>query len=185
MLDLHVNKHGYEEHIVPYLVSTRSLINTGQLPKFGSDDEFFSTRKEDLHLIPTAEVPLGNLVANKRFTADELPLKFVAHSACFRREAGSYGKDTRGMLRQHQFEKVELVQIVEPDKSEQALEELTAHAETVLQELDLPYQAVALCTQDIGSAAARTIDLEVWLPGQNKYREISSCSNDKDFKLVA
>lgn len=182
MLDLHVAKHGYSEHYVPYLVNTVALTNTGQLPKFGAADEFFSAKADDLHLIPTAEVSLANLAANRAFAEDELPCKFVAHTPCFRREAGSYGKDTRGMLRQHQFDKVELVQVTHPDVSAIALEELTSHAEKVLQELELPYRVMELCTGDIGNAAARTFDLEVWLPGQAAYREISSCSNDRDFQ---
>ncbi len=182
MLDMHVKQHGYHECNVPLLVNTKALTHTGQLPKFASDDEFFSAKSDDLHLIPTAEVSLVNIAAGRLFSEEELPLKLAAHSLCFRREAGSYGKDTRGMLRQHQFEKVELVQIVHPDHSYSAWEKLIADAERILQKLRLPYQVVELCAADVGHAAARTVDLEVWLPGQNSYREISSCSNDTDYQ---
>ncbi|OQW95314.1 MAG: serine--tRNA ligase [Beggiatoa sp. IS2] len=178
MLDLHTQTHGYTEVYVPYLVNSDSLLGTGQLPKFSAD--LFHIPEQNYYLIPTAEVPLTNMAREAIF--DTLPLKFVAHTPCFRSEAGSYGKDTRGMIRQHQFEKVELVQLVEPTKSYDALEELTGHAETVLQQLELPYRVVSLCTGDLGFAAAKTYDLEVWLPGQQKYREISSCSNFEAFQ---
>ena len=181
MLDTHTQEHGYTETYVPYLVNSDSLHGTGQLPKFG-EDLFALKGEHELYMIPTAEVPVTNIVRNEIISADELPLQFVAHTPCFRSEAGSYGKDTRGMIRQHQFEKVELVQIVHPDQSEQAHAELTAHAEAILQKLELPYRVVDLCTGDIGFSAARTYDLEVWLPGQQKYREISSCSNFLDFQ---
>lgn len=180
MLDLHTTAHGYEEYYVPYLVNRDSLLGTGQLPKFSEDQ--FATTTNELFLIPTAEVPLTNLVRDLIIDTDELPRKLVAHTPCFRREAGSYGKDTRGMIRQHQFEKVELVQIVRPQHSYDALEELTDHAETVLRQLELPYRVVTLCTGDIGFAAAKTYDLEVWMPGQQNYREISSCSNFESFQ---
>ncbi len=181
MLDTHTEEHGYTETYVPYLVNSDSLHGTGQLPKFG-EDLFAMKGEQELYLIPTAEVPVTNIVRNEILAADVLPLKFVAHTPCFRSEAGSYGKDTRGMIRQHQFEKVELVQIVHPDDSVRAHEELTSHAETILQKLGLAYRVVDLCTGDIGFSAARTYDLEVWLPGQQKYREISSCSNFMDFQ---
>ena len=162
------------------LVNTSTLTGTGQLPKFG--DDLFHVEDQDYYLLPTAEVTLTNFVADRILDADELPLKLVAHTPCFRSEAGSYGKDTRGMLRQHQFEKVELVHVVHPEKSYEALEELTGHAETVLQRLGLPYRVVTLCTGDMGAAAAKTYDIEVWLPGQDRYREISSCSNCESFQ---
>ncbi len=181
MLDTHTEEHGYTETYVPYLVNSDSLHGTGQLPKFG-EDLFAMKGEQELYLIPTAEVPVTNIVRNEILADDVLPLKFVAHTPCFRSEAGSYGKDTRGMIRQHQFEKVELVQIVHPDDSVRAHEELTNHAETILQKLGLAYRVVDLCTGDIGFSAARTYDLEVWLPGQQKYREISSCSNFMDFQ---
>lgn len=181
MLDLHINQHGYTEMYVPYLVHSKALFGTGQLPKFA--DDFFSIKGEqDFTLIPTAEVSLTNLVADQIIETNQLPLKFVAHSPCFRSEAGSYGKDTRGMIRQHQFQKVELVQIVAPENSYQALEEITLNAEKVLQLLELPYRVLSLCSADVGFGAAKTYDLEVWLPSQNKYREISSCSNCEDFQ---
>jgi seryl-tRNA synthetase len=181
MMDLHTREHGYREVYVPYLVNARTLTGTGQLPKFEQD--LFALKGDSaLYLIPTAEVPLTNLAGDAIVEADALPLKYVAHTPCFRSEAGSYGKDTRGMLRQHQFEKVELVQIVRPQDSYTALEELTSHAEKVLQLLDLPYRVVALCAGDIGFQSAKTYDLEVWLPGQNRYREISSCSNCESFQ---
>ena len=181
MLDLHTQQHGYREVYVPYLVNSDSLRGTGQLPKFEAD--LFKLNGElGYYLIPTAEVPVTNLVRDRILDANGLPLRYVCHTPCFRSEAGSYGKDVRGMIRQHQFEKVELVQIVQPEHSYTALEELTHHAETVLQRLDLPYRVVALCTGDIGFASAKTYDLEVWLPGQGKYREISSCSNFEDFQ---
>jgi len=180
MLDLHTNEHGYLEVYVPYLVNADSLRGTGQLPKFAAD--LFQIAEHNYYLIPTAEVPVTNIARDVIWDADELPAKFVAHTPCFRSEAGNYGKDTRGMIRQHQFEKVELVQLVKPENSYQALEELTSNAETVLQRLELPYRVVSLCTGDIGFSAAKTYDLEVWLPGQQKYREISSCSNFEDFQ---
>ena len=181
MLDLHTSEHGYAEVYVPYLVADRALFGTGQLPKF-AEDLFAIDGEADLRLIPTAEVPVTNLVREQILDPQQLPLKFAAHTPCFRSEAGSYGQDTRGMIRQHQFEKVELVHIVAPEDSEAALEELTANAETVLQKLELPYRVVALCGGDIGFGASRTYDLEVWLPGQQRYREISSCSNCVDFQ---
>jgi len=181
MLDLHTREHGYTELYVPYLASPASLRGTGQLPKFEAD--LFGVRSEqNYYLIPTAEVPVTNLVREQILEGNELPLKLVAHSPCFRSEAGSAGKDTRGMIRQHQFDKVEVVQIVAPDKSLAAHEELTSHAEAVLQRLELPYRVMALCAGDIGNASSKTYDLEVWLPGQQKYREISSCSNFGDYQ---
>jgi seryl-tRNA synthetase len=180
MLDLHTVEHGYREMYVPYLVNAQSLRGTGQLPKF--EEDLFALRDHDLFLIPTAEVPVTNLVRDSIVEAARLPLKFVAHTPCFRSEAGSYGKDTRGLIRQHQFEKVELVQMVRPQDSFAALETLTGHAETVLQRLQLPYRVMALCSGDMGFSSAKTYDLEVWLPGQGKYREISSCSNFGDFQ---
>ncbi len=181
MLDVHTGEHGYQECYVPYLVNADSLRGTGQLPKFEQD--LFATRGEQgLYLIPTAEVPLTNLVRDNILEPAQLPVRLTAHTPCFRSEAGSYGKDTRGLIRQHQFEKVEMVQIVTPETSWQALEELTGHAETILQRLRLPYRVMALCTGDIGFSAAKTYDLEVWLPGQKAYREISSCSNFVDFQ---
>jgi seryl-tRNA synthetase len=181
MLDLHGNEHGYQELYVPYIVNRDSLFGTGQLPKFG-DDLFGLQGEQGFFLIPTAEVPITNLVRDEIVDAADLPLKFVAHTPCFRSEAGSHGKDTRGMIRQHQFEKVELVQLVRPEDSWNAHEELTAHAETVLQRLELPYRVVTLCSGDTGFSAAKTYDIEVWLPGQDCYREISSCSNFMDFQ---
>ena len=180
MLDLHTQEHGYLEANTPVLVNTQTLTGTGQLPKFGED--LFHVENEDYYLLPTAEVTLTNFAAGRILGDDELPLKLVAHTPCFRSEAGSYGKDTRGMLRQHQFEKVELVHVVHPEKSYEALEELIGHAETVLQRLGLPYRVVTLCTGDMGAAAAKTYDIEVWLPGQDRYREISSCSNCESFQ---
>jgi len=206
MLDLHTAEHGYTEVYTPYLVNPDSMFGTGQLPKFEADlfsierkgplgkiadaggdlekgvEAFQAQPTSKLYLIPTAEVPVTNLVRGEILAGDALPLKFVAHTPCFRSEAGSYGKDTRGMIRQHQFDKVELVQMVRPDQSWAALEELTGHAETVLRKLDLPYRKVALCTGDMGFSAAKTYDLEVWLPAQNTYREISSCSNFESFQ---
>ena len=181
MFDVHTLEHGYEETYVPYLVNAESLFGTGQLPKF-ADDQFMTVGDPPYYLIPTAEVPVTNLFAGGILNAEELPVRRVCHTACFRREAGSYGKDTRGMIRQHQFEKVELVQVVEPDKSWDALEELTGHAEVILQRLELPYRVVTLCSGDLGFSAAKTYDLEVWLPGQQCYREISSCSNFEAFQ---
>ncbi len=183
MLDLHTQQHGYTEVYAPYLVNADSMRGTGQLPKFEADS--FSVPRPDadkLYLIPTAEVPVTNIVRNEIVPLEQLPLKFVCHTPCFRSEAGAYGKDTRGMIRQHQFDKVELVQIVRPEKSYESLEQLTAHAEAVLQRLELPYRVMALCTGDIGAASAKTYDLEVWLPAQNAYREISSCSNFESFQ---
>lgn len=182
MLDLHTGEHGYTECNVPLLVNAETMQGTGQLPKF--EEDLFSTAVGEgkRYLIPTAEVPLTNLVRDCIIEADALPLKVTAHTPCFRAEAGSYGKDVKGMIRQHQFEKVELVQVVEPSKSFVALEELTGHAEKVLRALQLPYRKMALCTGDMGFAAAKTYDLEVWLPSQDMYREISSCSNDTDFQ---
>jgi seryl-tRNA synthetase len=203
MLDLHTREHGYEEVYVPYMVNAESLLGTGQLPKF-ADDLFAIPNKtvgelkgnisdkghlsinlmgpKELFLIPTAEVPVTNLARNEILEADTLPRRYVAHTPCFRAEAGAAGKDTRGMIRQHQFEKVELVQLVKPKDSYRALEELTGHAEQVLRKLDLPYRVISLCGGDIGFASAKTYDLEVWLPSQNRYREISSCSNCTDFQ---
>ena len=181
MIDTHTSEHGYEEVYVPYVVDRTALVGTGQLPKF--EEDLFAIKSErDQFLIPTAEVPVTNLARDRILAADEVPLKFVAHTPCFRSEAGNYGKDTRGMFRQHQFEKVELVQIVAPETSWDALDELTAHAEVILRRLELPYRAVALCAGDLGFAAAKTIDLEVWLPAEGRYREISSCSNFLDFQ---
>jgi seryl-tRNA synthetase len=181
MLDLHTQEHGYTEIYPPYLVAAQALIGTGQLPKFEQD--LFSLRGEPgLYLIPTAEVPLTNLVREQIVEAASLPLKFVAHTPCFRSEAGAAGRDTRGMIRQHQFDKVELVQIVQPADSYAALESLRAHAEQVLQRLQLPYRTMLLCGGDVGFASAKTYDLEVWLPSQGKYREISSCSNCEAFQ---
>ena len=178
MLDVHTQEHGYTEVYVPYLVNADSMRGTGQLPKFEAD--LFAVQKsetEKLYLIPTAEVPVTNMVRDEIVPLESLPLKFVAHTPCFRSEAGSYGRDTRGMIRQHQFDKVELVQIVHPSKSDEALEELTGQAEAILKKLELPYRVMALCSGDIGFSSAKTYDLEVWLPAQNAYREISSCSN--------
>ncbi|MCC7330177.1 MAG: serine--tRNA ligase [Gammaproteobacteria bacterium] len=181
MLDTHTAEHGYTEVYVPYLANAASLRGTGQLPKFAAD--LFSVNGEQgLYLIPTAEVPLTNLVRERILEAGELPLKLTAHTPCFRSEAGSYGKDTRGMIRQHQFEKVEIVQVVPPADSAAALEALTGHAEVILQRLGLPYRVMALCAGDIGFGSSKTYDLEVWLPGQGKYREISSCSNFQDYQ---
>ncbi len=181
MLDVHTAEHGYQEVYVPYVVDRAALEGTGQLPKFEAD-LFAISGERDQFLIPTAEVPVTNLVRDRILDGADLPLRFVAHTPCFRSEAGNYGKDTHGIFRQHQFEKVELVQIVEPDRSWQALEELTGHAETILQRLELPYRAMTLCAGDLGFAAAKTIDLEVWLPAEKRYREISSCSNFLDFQ---
>lgn len=181
MLDTHTAEHGYEETYVPYLVNADSLRGTGQLPKF-EEDLFKVPGERDYYLIPTAEVPVTNIVRDEIIDAAQMPLKFVAHTPCFRSEAGSHGRDTRGMIRQHQFEKVELVHIVEADKSWDALEELIGNAENILQKLNLPYRVVTLCGGDLGFSAAKTYDIEVWLPGQQKYREISSCSNMADFQ---
>lgn len=183
MLDTHTTQHGYTEVYTPYLVNAASMTGTGQLPKF-EEDLFHVPRTdaEKLYLIPTAEVPVTNIVRDEIQKLEDLPIKFVAHTPCFRSEAGSYGRDVRGMIRQHQFDKVELVQIVHPSQSWQALEDLTGHAETILKLLELPYRVMALCTGDIGFGAAKTYDLEVWLPAQNTYREISSCSNFETFQ---
>lgn len=183
MLDVHSGEHGYTEVYAPYLVNAASLFGTGQLPKF--EEDLFKILRPDtepLYLIPTAEVPVTNIVREEILAWDTLPLKLVCHTPCFRSEAGSYGKDTRGMIRQHQFDKVELVQIVAADRSNDAHEELTRHAEIILEKLELPYRRVALCTADMGFSSAKTYDLEVWLPAQNTYREISSCSNFESFQ---
>ncbi|MDW8323309.1 MAG: serine--tRNA ligase [Burkholderiales bacterium] len=179
MLDVHTQEHGYEEVYVPYIVNADSMRGTGQLPKF-EEDLFKLTN--GMYLIPTAEVPVTNIVREEIIPEENLPIRLVAHTPCFRSEAGSYGRDTRGMIRQHQFDKVELVQFTRPEDSYDALEELTAHAEAILRRLELPYRVVALCAGDLGFAAAKTYDLEVWLPGQNAYREISSCSNFEAFQ---
>jgi seryl-tRNA synthetase len=186
MLDTHTEQHGYTETYVPYLVNAASMRGTGQLPKF-EEDLFKVPRQmgegeENFYLIPTAEVPVTNMVRDEIVPLEQLPMKFVAHTPCFRSEAGSYGRDTRGMIRQHQFDKVELVQMVHPDESYAALEQLLGHAETILQKLDLPYRVMKLCTGDMGFSAALTYDIEVWLPAQNTYREISSCSNFEAFQ---
>lgn len=185
MLDVHTQEHDYHEVYVPYLVNSDSLYGTGQLPKFGED--LFHTKPateegQGMSLIPTAEVPLTNIARNRIFSANEIPLKMTAHTPCFRSEAGSYGRDTKGLIRQHQFDKVEMVQLVLPEDSMQALEELTSHAEAILQKLELPYRKVLLCTGDMGFGSSKTYDLEVWLPAQDTYREISSCSNMGDFQ---
>lgn len=188
MLDTHSFEHGYEEVYVPYVVNQDSLRGTGQLPKFAADlykiekNTEHDTSDRDLYLIPTAEVPITNLLRNEIVDELDLPLMYVAHTPCFRSEAGSYGKDVKGLIRQHQFEKVEMVQFVHPEQSYAALETLTQHAATILRKLGLPYRVMALCTGDIGFSSAKTYDLEVWLPGQNAYREISSCSNFEDFQ---
>jgi seryl-tRNA synthetase len=182
MLDVHTQEHGYVEVYVPYMVNKDSAFGTGQLPKFEEDLFAVPRGNERLYLIPTAEVPVTNIVRDEIVALEKLPLKFVCHSPCFRSEAGAAGKDTRGMIRQHQFDKVELVQIVHPSRSYEGLEELTAHAETILKRLELPYRTVTLCTGDMGFSAAKTYDIEVWLPGQNAYREISSCSNFEAFQ---
>ena len=180
MLDLHVREHGYREMYVPFMVNADTLIGTGQLPKFKED--LFHVPEKDMYLIPTAEVPVTNVGRDRIFKAGELPLRMVCHTPCFRSEAGSHGKDTKGMLRQHQFEKVELVHIVAPAQSYESLELLTGHAETVLEKLGIPFRTVVLCTGDMGFGAAKTYDIEAWLPGQQRYREISSCSNCEDFQ---
>jgi seryl-tRNA synthetase len=181
MLDVHTREHGYQEIYVPYLVNADALRGTGQLPKF-EQDLFKLAGETGYYLVPTAEVPVTNLARDEIVDAQRLPLNYACHTPCFRSEAGSYGKDTRGMIRQHQFEKVELMQFVKPDQSWAALGELTGHAEEILKRLELPYRVVALCTGDLGFASAKTYDIEVWLPGQNRYREISSCSNFLDFQ---
>jgi seryl-tRNA synthetase len=181
MLDVHTQEHGYTEVYLPYLVNAETMTGTGQLPKF-EDDAFATTDDPPRYLIPTAEVPMTNLVAGEIIDADDLPLRFTSQTPCFRREAGSYGKDTRGIIRQHQFEKVEMVQIVRPENSDAALDDLTGHAESILQRLGVPYRVIILCTGDMGFASARTFDIEAWLPGQDMYREISSCSVCTDFQ---
>lgn len=181
MLDVHTTEHGYEEVYVPYIVNRESLFGTGQLPKF-EEDLFRLDDERNYYLIPTAEVPITNLVRDEIIASEDMPLQFTSHTPCFRSEAGSYGRDTRGMIRQHQFEKVELVHMVKPEDADEAHERLTQHAENILQKLGLPYRVVTLCGGDLGFSAARTYDLEVWLPGQNQYREISSCSNFRDFQ---
>jgi seryl-tRNA synthetase len=181
MLDVHTQEHGYMEVYLPYLVNSETMTGTGQLPKF-EDDAFATTDEPPRYLIPTAEVPMTNMVAGEIIDAADLPLRFTSQTPCFRREAGSYGKDTRGIIRQHQFEKVELVQIVQPENSDRALDDLTGHAESILQRLGIPYRVIILCTGDMGFASARTFDIEAWLPGQSMYREISSCSVCTDFQ---
>ncbi|KZX73165.1 serine--tRNA ligase, partial [Oleiphilus sp. HI0009] len=181
MLDTHTETNGYEELYLPYIVNDESLYGTGQLPKF-AEDLFKLHADREFYLIPTAEVPATNIVRNEIVEEAELPLQFVCHTPCFRSEAGSYGRDVRGMIRQHQFDKVELVQVVKPEDSDAALETLTSHAEGILQALELPYRKVMLCGGDLGFSAVKTYDLEVWLPGQQAYREISSCSNTRDFQ---
>jgi len=181
MMDVHLKEHGYEEVYVPYIVNKESLMGTGQLPKF-EEDLFKLKDDRDFYLIPTAEVPVTNIMRDEIASDAEMPIKLVCHTPCFRSEAGSYGRDTKGMIRQHQFDKVELVQFVRPSESEAAHEALTEHAEKILQKLGLPYRVVNLCGGDLGFASVKTYDLEVWLPGQNKYREISSCSNFRDFQ---
>ena len=181
MLDVHTQEHGYTELYLPYLVNPESMTGTGQLPKFG-DDAFATTDDPPRYLIPTAEVPMTNMVAGEIIESGDLPLRYTSHTPCFRREAGSYGKDTRGIIRQHQFEKVELVQITRPEDSIAALDQLTCHAESILQRLEIPYRTIILCTGDMGFAAAKTFDIEAWLPGQGMYREISSCSVCTDFQ---
>ncbi|WP_431688868.1 serine--tRNA ligase [Hahella sp. NBU794] len=181
MLDIHTTEHGYQETMTPFLVHAHALQGTGQLPKFEAD-LFKVPGEHDFYLIPTAEVPVTNLVREEILDAKELPLKMTSHTPCFRSEAGSYGRDVRGMIRQHQFEKVELIHVVAPEQSDAALEELTGNAERILQLLNLPYRVVALCGGDLGFSAAKTYDIEVWLPAQKKYREISSCSNCRDFQ---
>ena len=182
MINQHIREHGYTESYAPYMVNEATLFGTGQMPKFKEDLFHIDSENHDLYLIPTAEVPVTNFVADSIVEADQMPLRYVAHTPCFRSEAGSYGRDTRGMIRQHQFEKVELVHISKPGDSMAALEELTGHAETILQMLGLAYRKVVLCGGDLGFASTKTYDLEVWLPGQNAYREISSCSNMTDFQ---
>jgi seryl-tRNA synthetase len=181
MLDTHTLENGYEETYLPYIVNSDSLYGTGQLPKF-EDDLFKLSADRDFYLIPTAEVPATNIVRNEIVDASQLPIKFVCHTPCFRSEAGSYGRDVKGMIRQHQFDKVEMVQIVKPEDSDATLDAITSHAEGILQKLELPYRLVLLCGGDLGFSAAKTFDIEVWLPGQEAYREISSCSNTRDFQ---
>ena len=181
MIDTHVSDHGYEEVYVPYIVNKHSLIGTGQLPKF-EEDLFKIDHQNDFYLTPTAEIPVTNLLRDQIINSERLPIKYVCHSPCFRSEAGSYGKDTRGIMRLHQFEKVELFQAVESSDSAESLEELTLHAEAILKKLELPYRVVSLCSGDMGFSAAKTYDIEVWIPSQEEYREISSCSNFRDFQ---
>ena len=181
MLDMHIKDHGYEELYVPYIVSSDSLVGTGQLPKFG-EDLFKLEGSDNYFLSPTGEVPISNMLKDQVINSKELPIKWVSHTPCFRSEAGSYGKDTKGIMRLHQFEKVELVQVVEGGNSEKALEELTKHAEAVMKALEIPYRVVSLCTADLGFSAAKTYDIEAWVPSQARYREISSCSNFRDFQ---
>jgi len=180
MLDIHTREHGYTEVLPPFMVNSASMTGTGQLPKFKED--LFKIEGWDLYLIPTAEVPVTNIHRDEVLAEEALPIRYVAYTPCFRSEAGSYGKDTRGLIRQHQFNKVELVKFCKPEESYRELEDLTRNAETILQRLELPYRVVALCTGDLGFSSAKTYDLEVWLPGQNLYREISSCSNFEDFQ---
>ena len=180
MLDVHTAENNYTEFNVPYIVNSKSLIGTGQLPKF--EEDLFKLNDSDLYLIPTGEVPLTNIYRNKVLNESDAPFKLVAHTPCFRSEAGAYGKDTKGIIRQHQFEKVELVQIVSPERSQSTLEEITIHAESILEMLNIPYQRVLLSTGDLGFSSSKTIDIEAWFPGQNNYREISSCSNFEDFQ---
>ncbi|MDA8433141.1 MAG: serine--tRNA ligase, partial [Nitrospiraceae bacterium] len=180
MLDLHTREHGYTEMLTPFMVNRESMTGTGQLPKF--EEDLFRVDKVDYFLIPTAEVPVTNIHRDEILKETDLPIYYTAYTPCFRREAGSYGKDTRGLIRQHQFNKVEMVKFVKPEDSHSELEKLTGNAEEILQKLGLPYRVVALCTGDLGFSSAKTYDLEVWLPGQNKYREISSCSNFGDFQ---
>jgi len=182
MLDTHINEHGYNEIYVPYMVNRDSLMGTSQLPKFEEDLFKVPFGERDYYLIPTAEVPVTNMVRDEILDEAQLPMKFTAHTPCFRSEAGASGRDTRGLIRQHQFEKVEMIQMVKPEDSWQALEDMTGHAEKILQKLELPYRVINLCGGDLGFAAAKTYDIEVWLPAQNKYREISSCSNTLDFQ---
>jgi len=182
MLDTHINEHGYNEIYVPYMVNRDSLMGTSQLPKFEEDLFRVPFGERDYYLIPTAEVPVTNMVRDEILDEGQLPMKFTAHTPCFRSEAGASGRDTRGLIRQHQFEKVEMIQMVKPEDSWQALEDMTGHAEKILQKLELPYRVINLCGGDLGFAAAKTYDIEVWLPAQNKYREISSCSNTLDFQ---
>ena len=181
MLDLHIKDHGYEELYVPYIVNSDSLKGTGQLPKF-EEDLFKIESKEDYYLTSTAEVPVTNMLRNQIIDSKDLPIKWVSHTPCFRSEAGSYGKDTRGIMRLHQFEKVELVQAVEADESEKSLEELTFHAEVVMRSLNIPYRIVSLCAGELGFGAAKTYDIEAWIPSQNCFREVSSCTNFRDFQ---
>jgi seryl-tRNA synthetase len=182
MLDIHTKEHGYKEIYVPLIVNSESLLGTGQLPKFKEDQFKVDDSDQDLYLVPTAEVPVTNYHRGEIISAEELPISYVCHSPCFRSEAGSYGQDTKGIIRQHQFEKVELVRIVPPGDSHDELEKLTNHAEKILELLNLPYRKIILCSKDTGFASSFTYDLEVWFPSQNKYREISSCSNFEDFQ---